>query len=97
MLKFLILATFTPYAMILITAKVALTQQPPSRYQFPVIRYSSTNMPVCYIQTQDGTIQDLSSICGKTPVKPNLPDITSLKKQICGNKSNCPVDVMIMK
>lgn len=108
MYKFLTITTFIPFAVILITPKVAFTQQQSSSYQFPVIPYSSTNMPVCYMQTQDGSIQNLSSICGKKPEPPIkipeppvLPEISSLKKLICEGKSSCPanlaVDVVIIK
>lgn len=97
MMKFLSLAKFVPSALIMITAKLDLTQQPSSNYQFPVISHSTTNTPVCYIQTQDGLTQDLSGICGKTPKQSNLHELTRLKAQMCGSDSNCPVDVMIIK
>ncbi|HAA26461.1 MAG TPA: hypothetical protein DCE56_00740 [Cyanobacteria bacterium UBA8553] len=96
-MKFLNLAKFVPPALIMITAKLALTQQPPSNYQFSVISHSTTNTPVCYMQTQDGLTYDLSGICGKTPKQPILLELTRLKAQMCGSDSNCPVDVMIIK
>ena len=98
MVKFLTVAIVVPLsAWILTTTKLALAQQPSRNYQFPVISYSTINLPVCYMQTQDGLTQDLSSICGKSFKQPLLTELTRLKKQMCGGESDCPVDVMIIK
>ncbi len=98
MVKFLTVAiVVSSSALILITTKLALAQQPSRNDQFPVISYSTTNLPVCYMQTQEGLIQDLSSLCGKTSKQPLLSELTRLTEQMCGSETDCAVDVMIIK
>lgn len=55
-------------ALFFLTTEVTFSQ-PSSENSPPVVPNSTTDLPLCYIQTEAGTFLDLSGLCGKTPAQ----------------------------
>ncbi|KYC41328.1 hypothetical protein WA1_21715 [Scytonema hofmannii PCC 7110] len=70
MYKLSSVVSLIPSILILVTAKVAFTQQSWPNHLSSVI--PSSNEPVCYMQRKDGTVLDLTKVCGKTNEQPSL-------------------------
>lgn len=49
------------------------TSSQPPRWR----RDSNTDLPVCYLQTADGRILNLQTLCGKTPFTSSSPSSTT--------------------
>jgi hypothetical protein len=86
---------------LLLTAVLAQATAPPSIAQtMPIAnslisRTSQANLPICFIQTSDGKVRDLSSMCGyQYPDVCNLPisldpEKTALLADFCHKNQRC--------
>lgn len=68
-------------ALIFLTTEVTFSQ-PSSENSPPVVPNSTTDLPVCYIQTEAGTFLDLSSVCGKTPEQKVSAPVGTTREEI---------------
>jgi len=67
---------------------IALSQPIPMGFSSPVVESSDTQKPVCYMQTADDRVLDLTSFCKKLPASSTQQQGNSTN-QSCSTKEEC--------
>lgn len=86
MLKLFRLTAFSVFVLSTLLGETAFGSSPPKKDQNLNVAESETDVPVCYIQTTNNTILNLSRLCNQTPkdskVKPTRTpyNFTAIKK-----------------
>jgi hypothetical protein len=84
-------------SILLFAPTTTLSKTPPSQPATPAraTDRSDRDIPTCYVQNPDGTIQDLSRLCGQKPAKKRVP-VKADKIPICYGLDDqyfpCPSD-----
>ncbi len=77
--KTLILA----FNLLMLTSETTLNQTLSRNYFYPIVNNSNNDKPFCYMETQDATVLDLSSLCRRTSIQKDLKE--EKLRRLCNN------------